>query len=92
MSEIKQYLPIALTLFTILGAISTYWFYTSSVMKVTNNPETLPEVIEEMIDKEIVKPIVRKVNLIVLIANIITSLPAPLLLLLIFTYGFLSRK
>ena len=92
MSEIKQYLPVAIALFTVLGAISTYWFYTSSVMKVVNNPESFPEVAEDIIEKEIVKPLERKANLIVIIANIITSLPPIIIVLIIFAYAYISKK
>ena len=91
MNEIKHYFVLAISVLTIIGAISSYWFYTNQVIKVYNNPESLPEVTEDIIEKEIVELIEKKANLIVLIANIITSLPPFLIVILIFLIAYLKR-
>lgn len=92
MGDIKKTIAFAITAITVLGVISSSWFLSNQALKVYNNPDTLPEVTEDIIEKEIVEPIERKVNLIVLIANFITSLPAPILLLLLFAYAYISKN
>ncbi len=91
MDQVKHYFVIAITIFTLLGALSTYWFYTNQVIKVYNNPEALPEVTEDIIEKGIVEPIEKQVNLIVWIANVISSLPPFLIVMLIFLIAYLKR-